>query len=254
MRRFPIKKNQFFFFFFFPVNNNNNTKKKKKMDSNTNPAVKRLKADLNDIFNAVVKDMMKADSRKIFHKPVVGVIGYSDAIKHPMCYSTVESKIEKNEYKTEEDFENDMTLIFTNCMTFNPEKSFWFKEAVRQHKLMSGVVFPRHGLTSEQFVSYEKVADDETSFLDSEKREAKKHGGAEALARARNKEVSEGLKDSTASLETLLGKFGDPKAIMKASKELLGGSLKQTLQKNDTESNDDDEEEEEDEESEELSD
>eukprot|EP01060_Flectonema_neradi_P031337 TRINITY_DN4731_c4_g1_i1.p1 TRINITY_DN4731_c4_g1~~TRINITY_DN4731_c4_g1_i1.p1 ORF type:complete len:247 (+),score=55.02 TRINITY_DN4731_c4_g1_i1:53-742(+) len=218
------------------------------------PEIKRQKKDLTETYQGILNYMIEHDTHKIFHRPVVGVEGYSAAIKTPMCYSTIAAKIEANEYKDVEDFESDMVLIYSNCISFNQTGSFWFKEAIRQHKLMAGTAFPKYGLTADQYISYEKETDDESSFLDSEKREARKLGGPEALARARNIEASEGLKNAEVPLEQLLGIFGDPAAILKASKELLSGaSLAKIKQNNPSKKTNEDEEEEDEESTEEES-
>ena len=45
---------------------------------------------------------------------------YYDEIKHPMDFDTMTVKLSKGEYKTMDDFANDIGLIIANCRTFNP--------------------------------------------------------------------------------------------------------------------------------------
>lgn len=44
---------------------------------------------------------------------------YYEVIKNPIDLSTIQSKFDKNEYKSEDDFAFDMRLMFENCYLFN---------------------------------------------------------------------------------------------------------------------------------------
>ncbi|KAJ8663637.1 hypothetical protein O0I10_000885 [Lichtheimia ornata] len=60
----------------------------------------------------------------IFLKPVDagawGAVDYYDIIKTPMDLSTMEKKLLEYEYANEQEFVNDMHLMFQNCYTYNP--------------------------------------------------------------------------------------------------------------------------------------
>jgi transcription initiation factor TFIID subunit 2 len=45
---------------------------------------------------------------------------YYDEIKHPMDFRTLSEKLARGEYKSMEDFAEDVHLIFLNCRQFNP--------------------------------------------------------------------------------------------------------------------------------------
>ncbi|RKP15026.1 histone acetyltransferase gcn5 [Piptocephalis cylindrospora] len=68
-----------------------------------------------------------------FQKPVSidDVPDYPSVIKHPMDLSTVEVKVENDEYRSFTDFERDVRLIFTNCRTFNDPDTRYYKSATR---------------------------------------------------------------------------------------------------------------------------
>lgn len=53
----------------------------------------------------------------------MGIPHYPEIIKNPMDLSTVERKLDSQEYDGSEDFEADIRLIFSNCYTFNPPGS-----------------------------------------------------------------------------------------------------------------------------------
>jgi hypothetical protein len=49
-----------------------------------------------------------------------GATDYYQIISHPMDLSTVEKKLTDYEYNNENEFEDDIRLIFKNCYTYNP--------------------------------------------------------------------------------------------------------------------------------------
>ena len=118
-----------------------------------------LTKEMKKTLQKVLTAMIDADTHGVFHYPVDGVEGYSDTITHPMDFSTMQKKLQDGEYEGSDEFESDLALCFTNCMTFNPDDSFWFLEAVRLHKHMAATVFPAHGLAAEVYVPYEKVCE-----------------------------------------------------------------------------------------------
>lgn len=60
----------------------------------------------------------------IFSKPVDaeawGATNYHEIIKTPMDLSTMENKLLDHQYKNEQEFVDDMRLMFQNCYTYNP--------------------------------------------------------------------------------------------------------------------------------------
>jgi hypothetical protein len=49
-----------------------------------------------------------------------GATDYYQIIAHPMDLSTVGRKLAEYEYSNENEFENDIRLMFTNCYAYNP--------------------------------------------------------------------------------------------------------------------------------------
>jgi len=81
------------------------------------------------------------------------VADYYDVIKYPMgelshimtfytCFvyggsldfSTMEMKLEKNQYASFNDFVDDAQLVFSNCRTYNPEHTIYAKNASKMEK------------------------------------------------------------------------------------------------------------------------
>ena len=66
-----------------------------------------------------------------FRKPVSKseAPNYTDIIKTPMDLSLLERNVEDGKYKSIDDFEKDLRLIFTNCYTYNNPESVYTKSA-----------------------------------------------------------------------------------------------------------------------------
>ncbi|RDA86207.1 hypothetical protein CP532_3481 [Ophiocordyceps camponoti-leonardi (nom. inval.)] len=64
------------------------------------------------------------------------VADYYDVIKEPMDLSTMENKLEADQYATPEDFIRDAKLIFVNCHKYNNENTPYAKSANKLEKFM----------------------------------------------------------------------------------------------------------------------
>nr|GMC95019.1 transcription factor GTE2-like [Ipomoea batatas] len=73
----------------------------------------------------ILEKLMKRKYGWIFNKPVdvkrLGLHDYNLIIKTPMDLGTVKSKLDRNEYKTPQDFAADVRLTFNNAMIYNPK-------------------------------------------------------------------------------------------------------------------------------------
>eukprot|EP00754_Rhynchopus_humris_P009858 Rhum_TRINITY_DN14095_c7_g1::Rhum_TRINITY_DN14095_c7_g1_i1::g.68891::m.68891 len=180
-----------------------------------------LSKEMKKTLQKVLTAMIDADTHGVFHYPVEGVEGYSDVITHPMDFSTMQKKLQDGGYEGADEFESDLALCFTNCMTFNPDDSFWFLEAVRLHKHMAATVFPAHGLVAEVYVPYEKAMDDVATLLEEDAAEAREFGGDVEKAREVTVAEEKQCKDyALRPLKDVLREFGDAEAIVRASKNL----------------------------------
>ncbi|KAF5728274.1 Global transcription factor group E4 putative isoform 5 [Tripterygium wilfordii] len=69
--------------------------------------------------------LMKHRFGWVFNKPVdvegLKLHDYYTIIKHPMDLGTVKSRLQKNWYKSPEDFAEDVRLTFSNAMVYNPK-------------------------------------------------------------------------------------------------------------------------------------
>ncbi|KAH9892539.1 hypothetical protein C8Q73DRAFT_698473 [Cubamyces lactineus] len=73
-----------------------------------------------------------------FQQPVNAqeVADYYDVITHPMDLSTMEHKLDTNQYPDVDAFLDDAQLIFDNCRTYNPEDTVYHRSATKLEKYM----------------------------------------------------------------------------------------------------------------------
>ncbi|KAG7355883.1 bromodomain containing protein [Nitzschia inconspicua] len=118
-----------------------------KSSSLKNMPNKSLVRQLNQIIISGLTAMKGSDPQSLFLNPVTDAIapGYSKIIKKPMSISTMERKIEHNQYASVEDWEADVRLMFKNCVDYNKgDGGLWFRgEAKRQLKLYTDEILPQ---------------------------------------------------------------------------------------------------------------
>ncbi|EJT68190.1 histone acetyltransferase GCN5 [Gaeumannomyces tritici R3-111a-1] len=86
----------------------------------------------------LLNDLQNHQSAWPFLVPVSkdDVADYYDVIKEPMDLSTMETKLEVDQYPTPEDFIRDAKLIFNNCRKYNNESTPYAKSANKLEKFM----------------------------------------------------------------------------------------------------------------------
>ncbi|KAF9597226.1 hypothetical protein IFM89_016367 [Coptis chinensis] len=86
--------------------------------------------------------LQRKDTHEIFAVPVdpVEVEGYYEIIKEPMDFMTMKEKIEQGAYKSLEQFEHDVFLIFENAMLFNAQNTIFYRQAQAIDELAKQVI------------------------------------------------------------------------------------------------------------------
>jgi len=81
----------------------------------------------------ILDKLVEKDRYQIFWEPVDPniVVGYLEVIKNPMDLATCRNKLESGEYANLDAMRRDVDLIWSNCCTFNPRDTVFFKEAVK---------------------------------------------------------------------------------------------------------------------------
>eukprot|EP00158_Paraphelidium_tribonemae_P006190 Partr_v1_DN27720_c0_g1_i1_m67574 putative PHD finger protein len=85
------------------------------------------------IFSTALEELKSIDRAQYFWFPVsvADVPDYYDIIKNPMCFETIQQKIERFEYDSAEEFYADTLLITTNCLLYNKPETHYSKIAVK---------------------------------------------------------------------------------------------------------------------------
>lgn len=96
--------------------------------------IKRLRSKgLYEALPKLIENLQRRDSYKFFCEPVNpdDVPGYSDVIKTPMDFGTMQRKVDDRLYSHIDEFKSDFHLVVNNAQTFNPEGTLYYNEAKR---------------------------------------------------------------------------------------------------------------------------
>ncbi|KAI9572261.1 Bromodomain-containing protein [Boletus coccyginus] len=96
----------------------------------------------HNFMHRLLGDMKAHPNAWPFSVPVNGeeVADYYEVIKRPMDLSTMEHKLNTNQYPHLKTFLDDAQLIFDNCRFYNPEGSIYVKHAAKLEKVMKELV------------------------------------------------------------------------------------------------------------------
>lgn len=71
--------------------------------------------------------LMRKHEAWIFLEPVdsekLGIPDYKRVIAKPMDFGTIKENLRKHEYKSMQQFIDDVQVVFSNCLTYNGENS-----------------------------------------------------------------------------------------------------------------------------------
>lgn len=92
----------------------------------------------HNLMRHILVEMSNHQAAWPFANPVNGqeVPDYYEVIKEPMDLSTMETKLENNQYATIDDLLYDAQLIFDNCRMYNPPTSVYAKSANRLERFV----------------------------------------------------------------------------------------------------------------------
>jgi len=86
---------------------------------------------LLESLNFLHSTIVKKDTQNIFYYPVTDAIAinYSKIISHPMCFQTMQEKINQHLYNSLYDYLCDLELTFKNAMLYNHPTTIYHKKA-----------------------------------------------------------------------------------------------------------------------------
>ncbi|KAI5475586.1 Bromodomain and PHD finger domain containing protein 3 [Pseudohyphozyma bogoriensis] len=88
------------------------------------------------IMKSVLDRIAALDKQNMFAAPVsrLHVPDYYDIIKHPMDWSTMYEKLDRHEYLTTQDFQDDVELVINNARRYNKKDTPFHRMAVKVHE------------------------------------------------------------------------------------------------------------------------
>ncbi|CCM01133.1 uncharacterized protein FIBRA_03181 [Fibroporia radiculosa] len=92
----------------------------------------------HSIMEKLLSDLRNHTQAWPFQQPVTAeeVADYHEIIKNPMDFSTMEHKLETNQYPNLNAFLADAQLVFDNCRTYNPEGSIYWKNSNKLERVL----------------------------------------------------------------------------------------------------------------------
>ena len=101
-----------------------------KLEELENEADSRLKntEGWEKVAKKVINSVWKIKDAAIFHKPVdpieLNIPDYFTIIKNPMDFSTIKKRLNSGLYTNFKEFDDDVRLVFYNCILYNGDKSY----------------------------------------------------------------------------------------------------------------------------------
>jgi hypothetical protein len=128
------------------------------------PPTSSVIRQLNRLISAGLTAMKDADPQSLFLNPVTDAIapGYSRVITKPMCIVTMEQRVARNEYISISNWEQDVKLMYKNCIDYNRGNAGqWFRtEAQRQGKVFREEIFAQARRLYQNEIAKRSVADE----------------------------------------------------------------------------------------------
>lgn len=168
-----------------------------------------------------LQKLTEMDDLSMFAKPVnpSDVDGYDTIIKSPMDLCTISEKLEKGEYRSDGDLEDDVVLMITNALKFNSKGSIFYALGDKFRRCYHDIALSI-GLAVDSDIAYipskrrRDENDDESTLMKAERK------GVENLD-----EVLRGLKeDQEVSLDELRRKYQEAREKKKLEGYLSANS------------------------------
>ena len=106
--------------------------------------ISSMKKDLNTIYKKVISELWENEESVPFREPVdfksLGLIDYLMVVKTPMDLSTIKKKLKANKYRKNQDFIDDIQLVWENCKRYNLDGSQIYKSALKMEKLAKKIL------------------------------------------------------------------------------------------------------------------
>ena len=106
--------------------------------------ISSMKKDLNTIYKKVIAELWENEESVPFREPVdyktLGLLDYPILIRTPMDLSTIKKKLKANKYRKNQDFIDDIQLIWENCKHYNLDTSNIYRSSLKMEKLSKRIL------------------------------------------------------------------------------------------------------------------
>ncbi|XP_034936792.1 peregrin [Chelonus insularis] len=154
---------------------------------------------LESILKLLLESIKAKDVNDVFGQPVntEEVPDYLDIVSQPMDLSTMETKIDKQEYDNLSAFQSDFNLMVNNCLAYNRKDTMFYRAGLKMRE-QGGALIEQ---VRKDYPEYDQVPEGDTTTIKSRKRERSSRNRSESESQIAEKEVG-GVNRRTAVLFT----------------------------------------------------
>ncbi|XP_012522804.1 peregrin [Monomorium pharaonis] len=145
---------------------------------------------LESVLRALLEAIKAKDTNDVFGQPVniKEVPDYLEIVSHPMDLSTMQTKLEKQEYDSIASFEGDFNLMVNNCLAYNRKDTMFYRAGMKM-KEQGGVLIEQ---IRKDYSDLEPVSESEQVGTKSRKRERSNRNRVETESQSSEKEIGGG--------------------------------------------------------------
>ncbi|XP_078042411.1 bromodomain-containing protein 140 [Augochlora pura] len=145
---------------------------------------------LESILGTLLEAIKAKDVNDVFGQPVntKEVPDYLEIVSHPMDLSTMQAKIERQEYDTIGAFEADFNLMVNNCLAYNRKDTMFYRAGIKM-KEQGGALIEQ---ARKDYPELDPVSESEQTGSKSRKRDRTNRSRGEAELQLGEKEIGGG--------------------------------------------------------------
>ncbi|XP_046465542.1 bromodomain-containing protein homolog [Neodiprion pinetum] len=145
---------------------------------------------LESILRSLLEGIKARDTNDVFGQPVDTdqVTDYLEIVSHPMDLSTMQAKLEKQEYDSIGAFEADFNLMVSNCLAYNRKDTMFYRAGVRMRE-QGGALIEQ---ARKDHPEFNPVIEEESTVAKPRKRERTSRNRGESESQTNEKETGGG--------------------------------------------------------------
>ncbi|CAL7942253.1 unnamed protein product [Xylocopa violacea] len=145
---------------------------------------------LESILRSLLEAIKMKDVNDVFGQPVntKEVPDYLEIVTHPMDLSTMQAKMDRQEYDTIGAFEADFNLMVNNCLAYNRKDTMFYRAGIKM-KEQGGALIEQ---ARKDYPELDPVGENEQTSTKSRKRDRTNRNRGETESQAGEKEIGAG--------------------------------------------------------------